>query len=154
MDNQDPNNEMGKAGSTKKPTFLDRIFALLEGPVAASFVKLIATGIISVTTVAIVGILAFTDAPISLIVPSVGLGTLSIAIVWIFGKWPKSSDSSSKRTLQEIEERLSEFETRLANVEIIERFEDRLATKANTSTTNHKQSVAKTTYSSITEESE
>ncbi|MDB4369687.1 hypothetical protein N9Z79_09720 [Akkermansiaceae bacterium] len=75
---RDQNHELNKERSVRNvggnPRFLDRIFGLLEGPVATSLVKLLATGIISITIVAIVAILAFTSAPISLTLSAIGLG--------------------------------------------------------------------------------
>jgi len=134
------------------PRFLDRIFGLLEGPVATSLVKLLATGIISITIVAIVAILAFTSAPISLILSAIGLGFLSVAIFWIFAKWSKTPNAVAlinRKSLKSIEYKLSELEERLANVEVIERFEDRLASKASELSPDDDQSNAGTTSVSV-----
>ncbi|MDA7934858.1 hypothetical protein N9B65_07435 [Akkermansiaceae bacterium] len=134
------------------PRFLDRIFGLLEGPVATSLVKLLATGIISITIVAIVAILAFTSAPISLTLSAIGLGFLSVAIVWIFAKLSKTPNAVAlinRKSLKSIEDKLSELEERLANVEVIERFEDRLASKASELSPDDDQSNAGTTSVSV-----
>ncbi|MDA7929759.1 hypothetical protein N9B63_02845 [Akkermansiaceae bacterium] len=153
---RDQNHELNEERSVRNvggnPRFLDRIFGLLEGPVATSLVKLLATGIISITIVAIVAILAFTSAPISLTLSAIGLGFLSVAIVWIFAKLSKTPNAVAlinRKSLKSIEDKLSELEERLANVEVIERFEDRLASKASELSPDDDQSNAGTTSVSV-----
>ena len=161
MRDRDRNTESPEAvaasNSGKKPGLVDRVFGLLEGTIATSFVKLIATAIISASTIAIVAVLAFTSAPISLVLSTIGLSTLGLAIVWIFGrcqKPPNSLISTSEKKVQAMERRLSDLEERITNVEIIERFEDRLASQASGPIPSRDDSPASTSFSSSNGEPE
>lgn len=141
---------MGKA---VKLSLTDRIFGLLEGPIATTLVKLIATGLICATTVALTGILALTSAPIGVSMSTVGLGLATTGIIWIFGGWKKQAQAASlvndhEEELATLENKLADLEERLANVEIIERFEDRLAARVADSAPGEEASGAETTYGS------
>jgi predicted RND superfamily exporter protein len=131
-----------------KETLTDRIFGLLEGPIATTLVKLIATGLICATTVALTGILAFANAPTSLLISTVGLGLATTAVTWIFGGWKKQAQASvtvqnHDAEILEMARKVAELEERVSNVEIIERFEDRLAARVADSSPG-----AETTYGS------
>ena len=142
----------------KKPTtIVDRIFALLEGPIATTLVKLIATAFICVTTISLTLILALTNASVSLLMATIGLGLGATAVTWVFGGWGKKAQlrsqakvdaeaRQSKAEIAALTQKLTELEERLANVEVIERFEDRLAAKVADSAPGTKSPGAQTTY--------
>ncbi len=141
----------------KKQGFTDRVFGLLEGPVASSLVKLLATGIISLTTVTLVAVLAFSSAQISILLSTIGIGFLSTAVIWIFGSWRKQgrpTNLPSQQDLQTMKAQLATLEDRLSNVEIIERFEDRMATMISKEKTGDDLTTAGTIHTSTSEESE
>ena len=137
-----------------KPSLTDRIFGLFEGPVATTLVKLVATGLIGGTTVALAGILALAGASTGLLISTVGLGLASTAVTWIFGGSKKQTQAalaahSHHEEIAELTAKLAEPEERVANVEIIERFEDRLAARAADSAPSEESSPsAETTYGS------
>ena len=133
---------------TPKKTLTDRIFALLEGPIATTLVKLIATGLICATTVALTGILALANASTGLLISTVGLGLATTAVTWIFGGWKKHSQArvaaeNHDEEIATLTKTIAELEERVSNVEIIERFEDRLAARVADSSPG-----AETTYGS------
>ncbi len=144
---------------TGPKTIVDRIFALLEGPIATTLMKLIATVFICVTTISLTGILALTNASVSLLMSTVGLGLGATAVTWVFGGWGKKAQirsqtkvgaeaRKSKAEIAALTLKLTELEERLSNVEVIERFEDRLAAKVADSTPGTPSSGAETTYRS------
>ncbi|MFT6180270.1 MAG: hypothetical protein ACI9NQ_000526 [Paracoccaceae bacterium] len=145
--------EIKDFGKAVKQSFLDRVFGLLEGPIATTLIKLIATGLICATTVALTGILALTSAPISILMSTVGLGLVTTGIIWIFGGWKKPSqaaalENDNEEAIVALENKLADLEERLANVEVIERFEDRLAARVADSAPGQETSGAETTYGS------
>lgn len=138
-------------GKEVKQKFVDRIFRLLEGPIATTLVKLVATGMICATTVLLTGILAFSSAPTSIVLTAIGLGLLTTGLIWIFGGWRKQAKACSenrnhKKKSELLQSKLAELEERLANVEIIESFEDRLATRVTES--RERDRVGETVYGS------
>jgi len=137
-----------------KPSLTDRIFGLFEGPVATTLVKLVATGLIGATTISLTGILALAGASTGLLMSTVGLGLASTAVTWIFGGWKKQTQATMAahnhhEEIAELQAKLTELEDRLANVEIIERFEDRLAARVADSDPSEESSPSgQTTYGS------
>jgi len=116
---------------------LDKVLATFAGPAASSLIRLIATALIAASSFGIVLSLAIADAASpELIVPSGLFAALSTAAIWFSGfrKSPVSTvtDDSMEDTEEEIEKLQStivKLEERLANVEMIESFEERLADK-------------------------
>lgn len=122
-----------------KKDLLDRIFEMLDGPNGATLLKLMATGFICLTTVGLTGILSLAQASTNLLMTTVGFGLGTTAITWLFGGWKKQVQAAVKvknheSELAEMNAKLAELEERLANVEVIERFEDRLAARVIDST--------------------
>ncbi|MFT6864290.1 MAG: hypothetical protein ACJAVK_002855 [Akkermansiaceae bacterium] len=136
-----------------KPSLLDRIFGLLEGPVATILVKLLATGIICATTVALAGIMALASFSFSAILSTVGLGMLTTGIIWIFAGWKRNPQPNAQK-LQDLNAQINELEERLRNVEIIERFEDRLAGQVRRQWTEIEEQKEETTHETSTSVSE
>jgi len=136
-----------------KPSLLDRIFGLLEGPVATSLVKLLATSIICVTTIALTGIMALASFSFPAMLSTVALGMLTTGIIWIFGGWKRNSQPNAQKR-QDLNAQINELEERLRNVEIIERFEDRLAGQVRHQRTEIEEQKEKTTHETSTSESE
>ncbi len=128
-----------------KPSFLDRIFGLLEGPVATTLVKLLATGIICATTIALAGIMALASFSFAAMLSVVGLGMLTTGIIWIFGGWKRTSRSENLE-LAALKTKINELEERLQNVEIIERFENRLTGQAPRHQTEIREKEHETAY--------
>ena len=136
-----------------KISLTDRVFGLLEGPIATTLVKLVATGLICGTTIALTGILAATSASAGLLMSTVGLGLVTTGIIWIFGGWKRQSTSAIENSdfeeeLTKQRAKLADLEERLGNVEIIERFEDRLADRISQTSRDETDRPAETTYGS------
>lgn len=114
-------------------TFLEKCFALLEGPIASSIVRLIATAMIGATTIGLTGIMAMANAPMGALLATVAFGGIGTTAVWAFaGRRSRNSrlpDVAGGKEITFLETRLAELEDRVANVEVIESFESRLATR-------------------------
>ena len=117
-----------------KKGLLDRIFEMLDGPNGATLLKLMATGLICLTTAGLAGILLLAQASTSFLMTTAGIGLGTTAVTWLFGGWKKQVQAAAKvknheSELAEMSAKLAELEERLSNVEVIERFEDRLAAR-------------------------
>lgn len=111
---------------------VDRLLSLLEGPVAASLVKLAATGLIGLTMIGLTGAIAFGEVPVGYLGAVLGFGTLTTVLVWLSGgkKFEKNRQTPElEAELEDLRKQLKELGERVGNVEVIENFESRLARK-------------------------
>ena len=112
--------------------FGEGVIRALDSSVANNLIKLAATGVIAATTLGIYLIGAITRlGEGALQLPTLAFGAVATAAVWLFGKSKKNNRSALtrdyERTIDELKERIGELEERVANVEIIESLDRRLA---------------------------
>ena len=150
-DEGDKGDERDRKPRSLAREFLDRAFRVFEGPVASSFIKLVATGMIGMTTLGLTAILALAGGSVDVLLSTVAMGALSTAIIWVFGgrknqPRPKFEgiDPRVEKKMAGLKAELSKLEERLANVEVIENFESRLAERMSSRT--YPEPAGETTY--------
>jgi len=79
-----------------KKGLLDRIFEMLDGPNGATLLKLMATGLICLTTAGLAGILLLAQASTNLLMTTAGIGLGTTAVTWLFGGWKKQVQAAAK----------------------------------------------------------
>jgi len=113
-------------------TVIERLFQALDSSVANNMIKLGATGIVCVTTLAAAITFAMTQVPTSdFLIPTMAFGMLTTAAIWLFGKKRRGEKPAVKVDLSQelltLKSTIKDLEERLQNVEAIESLDRRLA---------------------------